>query len=429
MTVTEVQEYLISLRGGGIRPGLERMQRAMDLCGDAPRRLRVVHVAGTNGKGSTARMIQCMLTAAGYRTGLYTSPAVGELCDTITIDGTPIEQEAFAALATVWRERQAAMGEVGTLSEFEFVTALTLDYFAQQRVDICVLECGLGGRGDATNVCPPPLAAVFTPIALDHPQFLGNAVEAIATEKCGIIKPPCRVIAAPTQSPEALAVIYEQAALHGLTVRQPQRAAATLLEHTLGGVRFAYDDVTYTVPLGGAFQVDNALTALETVTALSDAGFAVDTAARQAGLAAATLPCRQELVSRTPPVVLDGAHNPHAIAALADTIKAEMHTSLTLLIGMLRDKDTAVCASLLAPLAAQVVCCTPPSERALPAEELAAQFIAAGAKHVTSVNDPVEALATAQSLAGEGALLVGGSFYTAAAVWSRLLAIGENRGK
>lgn len=414
MTFEEAMRYYESLHRGGIRPGLDRMRRAMELAGDLHRHLRVVHVAGTNGKGSTARMIQSMLTAAGWRVGLYSSPAVTGVCDTITVDGTPISPETFATLTSTWKDRQPSMGEVGELSEFEMVTALALDWFRQERVDVCVLECGMGGREDATNICPPPLAAVLTPIALDHTAFLGDTLEAITAEKCGIIKPPCAVVTSPAQSPEALAVIYGHAAEKGLTVRQPGRGAATLLSRRAGEVTFSFDGEEYTVPLGGAFQMDNALTALETVDALAAAGFPVDTAAKKQGLATATLPCRQEVVCRTPLRLIDGAHNPHGVAALAEALR-EMQP-LTLLFGMLRDKDTAACTALLAPLATHVVCCTPPSERALPAAELAAGFRAAGAADVQAMEDPAEALRLAEKLAGENPLVVGGSFYTAAAV-------------
>ena len=417
MTFEEAMRYYESLRRGGIRPGLDRMRRAMELARDPHRHLRVVHIAGTNGKGSTARMIQSILTAAGWQVGLYSSPSVTGVCDTITVDGTPISPETFATLTDTWRQRQPLMGEVGELSEFEMVTALALDWFRQERVDICVLECGMGGGQDATNICPPPLAAVLTPIALDHTAFLGDTIEEITTEKCGIIKSPCAVVTSPAQSPEALAVIYEQAAEKGLTVRQPGRGAATLLARRAGEVTFSFGDTTYTVPLGGDFQVDNALTALETVEALSASGFPVGTAAKQQGLAAATLPCRQEVICRTPLRLIDGAHNPHGIAALAEALKQNIAGQpLTLLFGMLRDKDTAACAALLAPLATRVVCCTPPSERALPAADLAAGFRAAGVAEVQVMENPAEALRLAERLAGENPWVVGGSFYTAAAV-------------
>ena len=417
MTFEETEQYLAALRTGGIRPGLARMERAMELAGNPHRRLRVVHIAGTNGKGSVARMVQAMATAAGYRVGLYMSPAVTGLCDTITIDGVAIAPERFAALADVWRARQAEMGDCGTLSEFEFVTALVLDYFASEHVDLCVLECGMGGLEDATNVCPPPLAAVLMPIARDHTAFLGNTIEAIATQKCGILKPPCRVVTSPAQSPEALAVIYEQAAERGLTVRQPNRAAAALRAQRMGEVTFSFAGETYTVPMGGAFQVDNALTALEVMAVLRECGFAIDEEAQQRGLADAALPGREEVVCRAPLIVLDGAHNPHGVAALADTLRETLDGApLTLLYGMLRDKDTAACASLLAPLAKAVVCCTPPVARGLDAATLAAEFEAAGAPDVQVCANPADALVQARALAGDGALLIGGSFYTVAAI-------------
>ena len=402
--------YWERAKNNGIRPGLDRMERVMALLGDPHRRLRVVHVAGTNGKGSTARMIQSVLTAAGYPTGLYTSPTVTVLTDTVTIDGKPIPRETFAALAEELAALEPRMGEDGAMTEFELTTALALLYFSRQRVSVAVLECGMGGAEDATNVCPPPLAAVLMPVALEHTRWLGNTIAEIAAVKSGICKPPCTIVTSPAQHEDALAVLFERAARQGLTVRQPNAAAATLVRAAWGETTFLYGGETYTVPLGGAFQVDNALTALETVSVLAEKGYDLPPEARQAGLRAATLPCRQEVVSRDPLIVLDGAHNPHAIAALASSIRAQSG-SLTLLIGMLADKDTAACASLLSPLVTRVVCCTPPSPRALSADKLAAQF--AGHPDVTAVDDVADALCAARAQAG--ALLIAGSFTTAGA--------------
>lgn len=419
MTYEEALTYCETLRAGGMRLGLERLRHALAVAGDPHRRLRVVHVAGTNGKGSVSRMIQCILTAAGYRVGLYSSPAVTGVCDTVTLDGEGISRERFAALVTRWAAIQETLEEAEKLTEFELLTAAALTCFADERVDVCVLECGMGGREDATNVCPPPLAAVFTPIAMDHAAFFGDTVEAIAREKSGIIKAPCAVVTSPAQAVDALAVLYETAAEQGLSVYMPNASAATVLDSRVGETVFSLDGTTYTVPLGGAFQVENALTALETVRVLGVRGFTVDEAACRAGLAAATLPCRQEVICRAPLIVLDGAHNPHGVTGVVQLLQKMSGTDgtrPTLLYGMLRDKDTAACVSLLAPHATQVVCCTPPSERALSATALAAQFTAAGADKVYAVPSPTEAWELARRLAGETPLLVGGSFYTAAAI-------------
>ncbi len=417
MTFNEAVQYCETLRQSGIRLGIDRLRHALDLAGDPQRRLRVIHIAGTNGKGSTARMIQCILTAAGWCVGLYSSPAVTGMCDTVTLDGAGLSQERFAGLIERWKGIQDSLEDSARLTEFELLTAAAFTYFEEEKVDVCVLECGMGGREDATNVCPPPLAAVFTPIDLDHTAFLGETVEEIARQKSGIIKPPCAVITTPSQSPEALAVLFEEAAAHGLTVRQANRRAATLLSVRPGEVRFSFDGEEYTLPLGGEFQVDNALTALETVRALAACGFAASAEACCRGLSVATLPCREEVVCRAPLIVLDGAHNPHGIQEVASQLQIlGREGPVTLLIGMLRDKDTAACAALLAPHAARVICCTPPGPRALPAAELAAQFTAAGVQDVYVTDTPQDAWKTAQRLAGENPLFVGGSFYTAAAV-------------
>lgn len=419
MTYEEALAFLEKAKSAGIRPGLSRIEELLRLAGDPHRRLRVVHVAGTNGKGSTARMIQCLLTAAGHVTGLYSSPVVTGLRDTITIDGSAMSAEAFVEGMTVLRRAAERMTDMP--SEFELTTALCFWQFARERVDIAVLECGLGGLEDATNICPPPLAAVLTPVALDHTALLGNTIEAITRQKCGILKPPCAVIASPGQPVEALGEILACAAENGLTVRQPNRMAANMLEEGWGQLAFTYDGARYILPLSGAFQLDNALTALETADALAERGFLVPPEARPAGLAAATMPCREEVAGRSPLVLLDGAHNPHAAAQLAETVRRYgVGGPLTLLTGMLRDKDTAACAAMLAPLCAHVVCCTPPSPRALTAAQLAAQYRPI-CPDVETVPEPAKALAKAREKAGENALLVAGSFYLAAAVRPLLL--------
>ncbi len=421
MTEQQIAQTLESLEGAGILPGTARIQRLLSLLGHPERRLRVVHVAGTNGKGSTARMIQSLLTAAGYRTGLYTSPTVTTLYDTITIDGAAIPTEAFGSLLSEITALLPQLQAVGGLSVFECVTALCLLWFAREHTDICVIECGLGGRDDATNVFPAPLVTVFTPIALDHTAVLGPTVEAIAQNKAGIIHPPCTVVSAPHQDVDALGVLFEAAANQGLTVRTAAPASPEAVMDTPGKLTFSRGDKSYTLPLCGRFQTDNAQTALETVDALASYGYPVDDAARRAGLAAVRLPCRQELLSESPPVLLDGAHNPHGIAALRDTVRSLWpDTPIVLVVGMLRDKDTAACADLLSPLCAHVCCCTPQTPRALDAAALASQFTrpdmhASGYPDVQACSALEDALRAGWQLAQSAGLplVVGGSFTVA----------------
>lgn len=390
MTERQALDYIHGLHSRGICPGLERMQAALAAVGHPERQLRVIHVAGTNGKGSTVEMLRCVLVAGGYRVGAYTSPTVTTLQDTITISGHPIPGDTLAALT------EELIATDTELTEFEFVTALTLRWFAQQQVQLAIIECGLGGREDATNVFPAPLCAVFTPISLDHTKLLGNSIAAIAAQKAGIIKPSCAVVCAPDQPPEALAAIQVEAAKQGVAVRRPT-------------------DGRKVPPLAmcGRHQQQNARTVCEIAAVLRECGYPLSDKSITAGLSAAVLPCRQELIGGAPPILLDGAHNPDGIAALAATVREQWpDTPVILLTGMLADKNIADCAALLTPLAVKVICCTPNHpDRALPAEQLATYY-----PNATACADIPTALADAKQAAIDKnlPLVIAGSFYLAA---------------
>ncbi|MDD2361977.1 MAG: bifunctional folylpolyglutamate synthase/dihydrofolate synthase [Oscillospiraceae bacterium] len=414
MEYTKAVEYIDTLKSGGIKPGLERIKRILRLRGNPERKLKFIHVAGTNGKGSTARMIQSMLTAGGYKTGLYSSPCVTGLRDTITVDGTSISEEDFSDITCLLRSHQSDMGGAGEMSEFELTTALAFIYFEKQNTDICVVECGLGGQDDATNVIPPPLAAVITPVSSDHAALLGMTIAQITANKCGIIKPPCAVITSPAQDGDGLAVIMETAARHGLTVRIPSVGSAPVKSLALGSTEFIYDDMNIYLPLTGLFQRDNALTAIETVSAVEQAGFPVSKQHIIDGLRTAEMPCRQEVIRSSPLIMVDGAHNPHGVAALARTLSLHSLNGLTLVVGMLADKDVAGCMSLLTPFCRRAVCCTPDNPRALPASDLAQILHNVATELVVEIADSAAAaLQLAQSDA-QAPLLITGSFYLAA---------------
>ena len=424
MTFEQAMGVISGRKPLGINLGLQRVKQALALLGHPEERLRVIHIAGTNGKGSTATMIAAMLTAAGYRTGLYTSPAFTDLRDTITMDAVPISRETFAALTETVAALDPQMRDVGPLTEFEFVTVLTLQWFAQEKTDVCVVECGLGGDTDATNVFDAPLATVFTPISLDHTDWLGHTVADVARRKSGILKPQAAVITAPDQSPEALGVLFERAAALGATVRMRPPGAARVIEHGPNRLTFEVDDKVYAVPVNGVFQINNALTALETADALAAKGFSISEEARQAGLLSVRLPCRQEWIESDPPILLDGAHNPHGVSALAETLPRLCgHRRPLLLTGMLRDKDVAAVAELLRPLVQAVFCCTPDNPRALPAAELADAY---RPLPVTVIDSPHAAFDAAWDLARsqDCPLVVGGSFFVAGAVRAQALEKG-----
>ncbi len=420
MTEQEALSYLQQIHAGGMTMGLARMERIMELLGNPHQRLKTVHIAGTNGKGSTARMIQAMGMAAGYRVGLFSSPAVTGVRDTIDVNGVAISPSDFARHITAVRERQPQMGPCGQCSEFETLTAVAFGWLSEQNTDFCVIECGLGGAEDSTNVLPPPLVAVLTSIALDHTAILGDSIEAIARQKCGIIKSPCGIVTSPSQAPAALGVIWETAAQMGLTVYQPGQHAATLIAEEWGQTRFAYGDREITLTLTGRHQIDNALTAMEVIRLLAEKGYPITKTQMTEGLFAVTMPCRQEVVGRHPLRIMDGAHNPAGIATLAASLQQFSPDGMDMLFGMLADKEVDTCLKLLAPYCHRMVCTTPQSDRALPAADLAAKAIAVDIDAI-AIADPVEALQQAEQRAGEIPLLVGGSFYLGAALRPILL--------
>ena len=421
MTFEQAKNCIAGRKPLGMSFELYRVERALTLLGHPEQALRVIHIAGTNGKGSTTAMIAAMFTAAGYRTGRYTSPAPADLRDTITIDAAPIPEDVFAALTEEIEGLTPQMQDVGPLTEFEFVTVLTFLWFAREHTDLCVVECGLGGDTDATNVFDAPLATVFTPISLDHTNLLGTTVADIARRKIGIMKPKAAVISAPDQSEEALGVLYERAAALGLTVRMRHPGAATVIEQKPNRLTFEVDDKVYALSVNGAFQIGNALTALETVDAVAAQGFPVSDEAKRAGLLTVRLPCRQEWIPSNPPILLDGAHNPQGVAALAESIPHLCGgRTPVLLTGMLRDKDVAAVAGILRPLVQAVFCCTPDNPRALAAEDLAAVYRPLEA----AVIDPPEAAfdaAWAQARTHGCPLIVGGSFYVSGALRAKAL--------
>lgn len=404
MTYAETLAYMESLKTSGIRLGLERMQRAADAMGNPERAYDVIHIAGTNGKGSTASMIAAVLANHGHTVGSYTSPVVTDLRDTICVNGHPVDEAVIAAQATLLRET------VCDLSEFEWCTLLTFCVFRALGVTVAVIECGLGGETDATNIIPSPLCAVLTPIASDHAAFLGNTVEEITAQKCGIIKNGCHVVCAPTMAPDALGVIFEHAAQKGATVHLP--TSAQNIQTTAHGSRFDYGNHSFQLCMPGEHQIHNALTALCVLECLRQYGYRFDPHLTASALSAVVLPCRQEWVEEN--VLLDGAHNPHGINALASTLQ-QLQKPVTLVIGMLKDKDFQTCLKKLAPFCERIIGCTPHSDRAVDAEVLcdAARRFHNG---VTAISEPIKAYQYAKKITANNPIVVGGSFYTASVV-------------
>jgi dihydrofolate synthase/folylpolyglutamate synthase len=365
MTYSESVRFLYSL-GNEVQTaklGLDRITRLLEAMGSPHRAGRFVHVAGTNGKGSTCAMIESGLRAAGVRTGLYTSPHLIEPTERIQIAGQPVSETQFAEAFVQVHELAERMLRAGEIelhpTYFETVTAMAFLLFARQRVDTVVLEVGLGGRLDATNVVTPVLS-VITPIDLDHQIFLGDTLEKIAAEKAGILKPePAAIFAA--QLPEAEAILRARApGPYTLSRDWP----ITELSITARGSKFRMHGMEIVCPLAGQHQVENARTAAIVLIHLG---------VSPAGIATTTWPGRLEQVSRNPEIILDGAHNPAGARALADYIRRfYAGRRIWMVYGVMRDKAVGEMTSLLFPLAHRVILTAPDNSRAMAPEEIPA---------------------------------------------------------
>ena len=415
MNYPETLAWIHGTERFGSRLGLGRMGRLLHRMGDPHLKVPYIHVAGTNGKGSTTTMIASALTAGGFKTGKFISPFILEFRERMQIDGEMIPEETLAALATRLRpiaEEFKAAGDPPT--EFELVTVLGLTWFAEASCDIAVLEVGLGGRLDATNIIPPPLVAVITRIDYDHTAILGDTLAAIAGEKCGILKRGGTVICYPDQEEEALAVIRRRAKEEDDPLIRPDRTALSVLSD-LTGSRILYRGQEIFIPLPGPHQVLNTITAVEALNALSSSRFALPPSAIAAGIAAARFPARLELLRQSPPVLVDGAHNPNGGRALCEALKALDLHDLTAVVGMLRDKDCLPVLRMMAPYCARMIITMVPNPRSYPAEEFA-ELARGVCRDITICPDCEEAARLALATAGEHGVLVFGSLYLASAV-------------
>lgn len=411
MTYEEALSFIHQTDWKGSRLGLDRMRELMGLLGNPQERLRFIHVAGTNGKGSTCAMLASVLTAAGYRTGMYISPHLVRVNERISVNGADISDGDLIAAAEQVRDAAGNMADQPT--EFELITAMALCHFARQRCDLVVLEVGLGGRLDATNIIPPPEAAVITNIGLEHTEILGDTPEKIAGEKAGIIKASSNVVLY-SQTPEVEQVVRAICREHGCPLSTADPAHLSRRRETLAGQRFCWRGTQYAIPLLGAHQTRNAGVVLETVQALRHRGWKIREEAVSAGLGRVRWPARMEVLCKSPVFLLDGGHNPQCAQAAAGCLGSLLPgQKVVFLMGVLADKDYPAVIDRLMPFAQEFVCLTPESERALPAGALAEYLTRRGAN--ASPYDGIEdGIAAALSAAGErGAVVALGSLYLA----------------
>lgn len=350
-------------------PGLKRIGELMQLLGNPQDTLKFVHIAGSNGKGSVAAMTASVLHRAGYITGLCTSPYIVRFNERIQINGVPIPDDDLVVVTEKVLACAKKMQEHPT--EFELVSAITFTYFAERHCDIVVLEVGLGGRLDATNIIKAPLAAVITAIGLEHTALLGNTVEKIAAEKAGIIK--TGTTAAVSDQPENIIdVIRAICRERAVPLCVARKSAIRRLSQNPGGQQLLYHgEQTYQLPLLGAHQLQNVCTVLSIIEILRRKGFSVSEQAVGEGLKSTRWPGRFELLSRSPDFFVDGGHNPQCAGAIKATLDELFpNKKICFLLGVLADKNYRGIIEPVLPIMKRVVAITPPNPRAMAAKEL-----------------------------------------------------------
>ncbi len=372
MNYNEALEYIHSVMWMGSRPGLPRTEQLLRLLGNPERDMKFIHVAGTNGKGSTCSMLDSVLRAAGYKVGLYTSPYIVSFNERMCIDGNPISDYELAELTSIVKPFADGMQDKPT--EFELITAIAFLYYKKHACDVVVLEVGMGGALDSTNVIESPVVSVITGIALDHTSVLGSTVSEIAAQKAGIIK-NTRPVVYGGRDDTAFSVISETAnAKSSPCVRtKPDEVRVHSIDIT--GTTFDYGVYSgLKLSLLGKYQLDNVATVLETVDQLNANGFDISEESVRNGLASAKWRARFELLDTDPCVIFDGSHNIQGVTAAAESIKTFFKEKVILLMGVLADKDYRDMVSILSPLVNEVYTVTPDSPRALKSDDLASVF-------------------------------------------------------
>ena len=411
MNLNEALAYIHGLYRKGSIPGLHRMQEMMEKMGNPQKKLKFIHIAGTNGKGSTAAMTASILTKAGYKTGLFTSPFIYRFHERMQICGEQISDEDVVAMVEYTKGFAETMEDITT--EFEFVTCMAMEYFARQQCDIVVLEVGMGGLIDATNIIDTPEVAVVTNIGLDHTDFLGDTLEKIAANKAGIFKEGGHAVV--YRGTPGVEAVYEQiCAQKNISLRKADFDSIQLISHGLEGQVFSCGSRKELVlPLLGDHQLHNASVVLSIADTLIDLGWNITEAHIRDGIRDVSWPGRFDIVSRNPLFIIDGGHNPQCIDALVKNIADYLAgTRLIALVGVLADKDYGEMFRPVMEYVTEFVCVTPDNPRKLPAAELAEHLQRAGAQAVACAT-VAEGVAKAKELAGtDGAVLCFGSLYT-----------------
>lgn len=411
MTVQEAIDYLNTHTWSKTKLGLERTRALLSALGDPQKALKFVHVTGSNGKGSFCAMLERIFREAGYTTGLFTSPHLNYFGERIQVNGRAIPPSALAKYTAQVAAAADALPDHPT--QFELTTAIGMLYFAARSCDIVLLEVGMGGALDSTNAIDAPQLAVMMNVGLEHTEYLGSTLEAIAQTKAGIIKPGCACVLYESD-PAVTAVVQEVCAERDVSLTISRPGDVRVLSSALTGQDILWKGQRYALALPGPHQSRNAAAVLEAVHVLRTRGWDISEKAVKAGLLKVHWPARFEVLRKRPPFILDGGHNPQCAEAIADTLISfgTAPESVVFLTGILADKDYGAVYDALLPFARAFVCLTPDSSRAMPAAELA-QYLTGRGKYAVAATNAEEGIAFARALAGNDPVIAFGSLYMA----------------
>ena len=366
MTYKQATDYIDSFLIFGSKLGLERITKLLADLGNPQDKLKFIHIAGTNGKGSTSKYISSILTQAGYKTGLFISPYIIDFRERFQIDGKMISENELCEIVEEIKQVVDTYPKDELPTEFEIVTAIGMMYFYRQECDVVALEVGLGGRFDSTNVIKNPLCSVICSVSIDHTEQLGDTVEKIAFEKAGIIKENCNTVLYPIQESDTFKVIGDVCKQRNSNLTIVNQDEIKVVKSTIDGDLVSYNGQEIKLSIAGAFQPLNFLTA---VTAIKKSGLNVSDKDIKIGAQNATFPARLQLISQNPKILLDGAHNPDGIRSLKEHLQKYFDKPVAI-IGMMKDKDCDKVLSQIAPLFCEIHTVTVNNPRSLNAEEL-----------------------------------------------------------
>lgn len=418
MTYNEAIAYIHSLLKFGIHPGLSRMDSLLKELGEPQKNLKYIHIAGTNGKGSVSTAMSNILIESGLNVGLYTSPYVTDFLERIQYNGEFVSRELFSSSVESVKLAVEKLNKEGTvITEFEALTAAAFLCFKSLLCDVVVLEVGLGGRLDATNVINTPLVNIITSLSLDHTAVLGDTIEKIAFEKCGTLKPGGTVVLSYNQYEGAFNTVKNIAEKKQNTLIIPNKSAVSVIKSDIMGTEFSYKGEKYSVKMPGLHQVVNMTSCIEAVNVLREKGYSIPGGAVKNGILKTVLPARCEVISQKPLVILDGGHNDDGAKAFYDLLSKSVSGEKVMVIGgMMKDKSVEASLRPLMCFAKEFYSVTPNNPRSMSADELS-EIAKKYCKKVFVAGSPCDAVKTAVSrLEKDGVLCVVGSLYLAGEV-------------